>query len=45
MNLGQYIGEIQRRNPRNIPVIGINRIDSMPILPNQILAKIEEAAK
>ena len=45
MNLGQYIGEVERRNPRNIPVIGINRVDSMPIQPKQILAQIEEAAK
>ena len=45
MNLGQYIGEVERRNPRKIPVVGVNRIDSKPIQPAEILAKIEEVAK
>ena len=44
LNLGQYIGEIERRNERNIPVVGVNRSDGHPILPAQILAKIEEEA-
>ncbi|MFP5527202.1 2-oxoacid:acceptor oxidoreductase subunit alpha [Peptococcus simiae] len=42
MNLGQYIGEIRQRNPRNIPVVGVNRIDGQPIEPAQILAKMKE---
>ena len=44
LNLGQYIGEIERRNARNIPVVGVNRSDGQPILPAQILEKIEEEA-
>lgn len=44
MNLGQYIQEVENRNRRNIPVIGINRVDSYPILPAEILSKIEEVA-
>lgn len=42
MNLGQYIGEIRRRNPRGIPVVGVNKVNSKPILPTEILSKIEE---
>lgn len=45
LNLGQYISEIERRNDRGIPVIGINQTDSRPIFPATILAAIEEAAK
>ena len=45
MNLGQYITEIQRRKPRNIPVVGVNRIDSKPIFPDEILSKIKEVAE
>lgn len=45
MNLGQYISEVQKRNPRNIPVIGINKIDSKPIFPDEILSKIKEVAE
>ena len=44
LNLGQYIGEIEKRNARNIPVAGVNRIDGQPIVPAQILEKIEEEA-
>ena len=45
LNLGQYIGEIRMRNPRNIPVLGVNRVDSHPILPSEILNKLEEVVK
>ena len=45
MNLGQFIQEVQNRNRRNIPVVGINRVDSYPILPVEILNKIEEVAE
>ena len=45
MNLGQFIGEIRMRNPKNIPVIGVNRVDGKPIQPAEILKKIEEVAK
>lgn len=45
MNLGQFIQEIQNRNRRRIPVIGVNRVDGYPILPAEILNKIEEVAE
>lgn len=45
LNLGQFIGEIRMRNPKNIPVEGVNRVDGKPIEPIQILNKIEEVVK
>ena len=45
MNLGQYIDVVRARNPRNIPVLGVNRVDSRSILPAQIVEKVEEAAR
>lgn len=45
LNLGQYIGEIRARNPRNIPVLSVNRVDGKPIEPAEILSKIKEVAK
>ena len=45
LNLGQFIGEIRARNPKNIPVIGVNRVDGTPIEPNEILKPIEEVVK
>ncbi len=45
LNLGQYIGEVQKRNERNIPVTGVNRVDGKPVEPSEILAAIKEAAK
>ncbi len=44
LNLGQYISEVQKRNPRNIPVIGVNKTNSKPIFPAEILEKIKEVA-
>ena len=43
LNLGQLIGEVQKRNPRNLPIFGINRVDSYSIHPGEILNKIKEA--
>ncbi len=45
MNLGQYIDVVRARNPRNIPVLGFNRVDSKSIMPAQIVEKVEEVAK
>ena len=45
MNLGQFINEIETRNRRHIPVVGINRVDSYAIQPMEILVKIEEVAE
>lgn len=45
MNLGQIIAEVERYNDRNIPVIGVNRVDTEIINPYQILDALEEAAR
>lgn len=45
MNLGQYIGEIQKRNPKSIAVAGVNRIDGRPIEPVEIVEKLKEVSQ
>ena len=45
LNLGQVLGEIRKVCPANIPLAGVNRIDSQMITPYEILAKLEEVAK
>jgi len=45
MNLGQLIGEIKKENAANIPVAGVNKVNSELITPSEILDKIEEVAK
>lgn len=45
LNLGQIIGEVQKLNRRNIPVVGINRVDSYSINPLDILEQIEKEAQ
>ncbi|MHC1720762.1 MAG: 2-oxoacid:acceptor oxidoreductase subunit alpha [Clostridiaceae bacterium] len=45
MNLGQLIGEIKKENTANIPVVGVNKVNSELITPLEILDKIEEVAK
>ena len=42
LNLGQFIGEVRMRNRRNIPVVGVNRVDGKPIEPAEILEKLRE---
>jgi 2-oxoglutarate ferredoxin oxidoreductase subunit alpha len=42
MNLGQLIGEVNRVNKNNIPIVGINRVDSLSITPGEIIDKIRE---
>jgi len=42
MNLGQMIREVKMLNDFNTPVQGVNRIDSLPITPKEILNKIAE---
>ena len=44
LNLGQVLGEVAKLNPRNIPLFGVNRVDSQMITPYEILGKLEEAA-
>ena len=45
MNLGQILGEVRQVSPTGLPLVGVNRVDSQMITPNEILAKLEEAAK
>lgn len=42
MNLGQMIREVKRINDYNTPVEGVNKVDSTPITPKEILDKIVE---
>lgn len=42
MNLGQMIGEVQRLNDYKTPVLGVNKVNSEPITPKEILDKIAE---
>lgn len=44
MNLGQLIGEVKQLNARNIPVVGVNKVNGEAITPNEIQKKIEEVA-
>lgn len=45
LNLGQMIIEVQRLNSRNIPIAGVNRVDSQNITPSQIIEKIKEVIR
>lgn len=42
MNLGQMIREVKRLNDYNTRVEGVNKVDSTPIKPKEILDKIAE---
>jgi 2-oxoglutarate ferredoxin oxidoreductase subunit alpha len=42
MNLGQIIGEVERATRREVPVVGLNRVDGLLITPSEILAKVKE---
>lgn len=42
MNLGQIIGEVERATRREVPVVGLNRVDGLLITPLDILAKLKE---
>ena len=42
MNLGQIIGEVERATRKEVPVVGINRVDGLLITPPDILAKVKE---
>lgn len=42
LNLGQIIGEIEKVNEFGTPVVGVNKVNSLTITPNEILEKIEE---
>ena len=45
MNLGHVAGEVRRHNPRGIPVVGVNKVSSEMITPDEILTGLEEAAR
>lgn len=42
LNLGQVILEVQRLNDNNTNVVGINKVNSLPITPSEIMETIEE---
>ncbi len=42
MNLGQIIGEVERATRRDVPVLGLNRVDGLLINPLDIVAKLKE---
>jgi len=45
MNLGQLIGEVKKYNPKNIPIVGINKVNSLSIHPIEIINTILEVKK
>ncbi|MDI6705958.1 MAG: 2-oxoacid:acceptor oxidoreductase subunit alpha [Bacillota bacterium] len=45
MNLGQVIRELKRVNENNIPIVGVNKVNSEAITPFEILAGIEEVER
>ncbi len=44
MNLGQVIREVQRVVKGDIPIVGVNKVDSTAIKPAEILERLEEVA-
>lgn len=44
LNLGQLKGEIQKYNSKNIPIIGVNKVNGEAIEPQEIITAIEEVA-
>jgi 2-oxoglutarate ferredoxin oxidoreductase subunit alpha len=42
LNLGQIVGEVERRACGNSKVVGINRVDGALLTPEEILAHLEE---
>jgi 2-oxoglutarate ferredoxin oxidoreductase subunit alpha len=45
MNLGQIMGEVRKICPDHIALAGVNRVDSLMITPDEILAELVEVAK
>ncbi|MGE5678201.1 MAG: 2-oxoacid:acceptor oxidoreductase subunit alpha [Pseudomonadota bacterium] len=45
LNLGQLIREVQRLNVKGIPVVGVNKVNSLSITPCEIISKIREVEK
>ena len=44
MNMGQIIGEVERAVRRDVPVVGLNKIDGLLINPHEIVEKLKEMA-
>ena len=42
MNLGQIVIEVERATRREVPVVGLNKVDGLLINPLEILAKLKE---
>lgn len=45
LNLGQLIREVQRLNVNQIPIVGVNKVNSLSINPYEIIEKIREVEK
>lgn len=45
LNLGQLIEEVRKYNPKNIPILGVNKVNSLSIHPNEIIDKVREVEK
>jgi 2-oxoglutarate ferredoxin oxidoreductase subunit alpha len=45
MNLGQLIGEIHRVSQKDLPIVGVNKVNSDIITPNEILNALREMIK
>lgn len=42
LNLGQLIGEVKKYNKGNIPITGVNKVNSLSIEPHEIVDKVRE---
>lgn len=45
MNMGQLIQQVERYCKYDIPITGINKVDSTLINPDEIIEKVEEVIK
>jgi 2-oxoglutarate ferredoxin oxidoreductase subunit alpha len=45
LNMGQMIGEVEKANSSKTPVIGINKVNSLSINPNEIVKTVEEVIR
>lgn len=45
LNLGQLIREVDRVNSYPIPVVGVNKVNSLSISPYEIIEKVGEMEK
>lgn len=45
LNLGQLRGEVRKCVPSDIPVLGVNKVDSEILFPAEVLAGLEEVSR